>query len=574
MRSPSPSPSPSRAPSRAIRRWLDARPLAAGTALVVVALGLLGAWAWQASLRRYEVSLDLLRSHADLAAQRLGGRMQNELYVGGMAVFRPITAERPRVPTDPQRILDEARSAEACGCVPPMKPVYAFRTDFTAEGTAFAGDAIPAAPARDAILSAMRRQAAEIKGGWDLAVLHAPDTADGHVVMFARVTHDAGPAEYLGFATDTATIREYVVWPLICQMRLVNVGTSPPANPNDSLLAIRIADARGRALYQTVTPIDARLASTATSPIEWGSLTITTSLREAAIERLLTGGAPRSPIPTLVALVLVAATLAGLAVALLWRMHQLSRLRTDFTSSVSHELRTPLTQILLYAETIEMGRQRSRAKRAEAIGVITRETRRLIHLVENVLQFSRAERHLTRLSPRVQELGTLVREAVSGFLPIAAARGVSISVLADRRLYAPVDGDAVRRILLNLLDNAVRYGPEGQTIVVAAEPAGSWARVTIADEGPGIAPDRRQDVWRPFVRLDDDVDAAATGCGIGLSIVSELVELHGGRRSIRDREGGGSIFVIDLPMADGIESFEDEIGDRAPAHSPLGAGVT
>ena len=82
-------------------------------------------------------------------------------------------------------------------------------------------------------------------------------------------------------------------------------------------------------------------------------------------------------------------TLVGVAVSLLWRMHELGRLRADFTSSVSHELRTPLTQILLYAETLEMERHRSPAKRAEAINVITRETRRLIHLVENVLQFSR-----------------------------------------------------------------------------------------------------------------------------------------------------------------------------------------
>jgi signal transduction histidine kinase len=95
----------------------------------------------------------------------------------------------------------------------------------------------------------------------------------------------------------------------------------------------------------------------------------------------------------------------------------------------------------------------------------------------------------------------------------------------------------------------------------------------VAVEGAGIAPDRRQDVWPPFVRLDDDGDASATGCGIGLSIVSELVELHGGRRSIRDRPGVGSIFVIDLPIADSVEPSEEAIGERAPTDSTLGAGV-
>jgi signal transduction histidine kinase len=557
------------------RRWLDARPLIAGVALVVAALGLLAFWAWQASIRRHEVSLDLLRSHADLAAQRLGARIQNELYIGGMAVFRPIIADRARrAPIDPHRILDAAHAAEACRCVSPMKPAYALRTDLTPAGTAVAGSTVPSAHERDAIVAAMRDQISEIKGGWDIAVLRDSDVDDGRVVLFARAGRDDQLAEYIAFATDSATLREFVIWPLMCQSRLVNVGADPPANPNDSILALQVADSRGRGLYRTTRPVDAQLASTAPFPVVWGSLTITASLRPAAIEGLLPGGVPRSPIPTLVALVVVAATLAGLAMLLLWRMHELSRLRTDFTSSVSHELRTPLTQILLYAETIEMGRQRSRAKRTEAIGVITRETRRLIHLVENVLQFSRAERHLTRLSPRAHELGELAAEAVSGFLPVAEARRAAVALRLDGPVHAAVDGDAVRRILLNLLDNAVRYGPDGQTVVVAVERAGSWARVSVSDEGMGIAPNRRDDVWKPFVRLDARQDDSTTGCGIGLAIVSELVELHRGRRSIQSRAGGGSIFTIEFPAAQQTADRGSTAASRAATvDPPLGASV-
>ena len=555
------------------RRWLDARPLIIGIALVAAAIGLLGTWAWRASVRRHEVSLELLRSHADLAAQRLGARMQNELYIGGMAVFRPvITNAVVGTPTDPRRLLDAARDAEACGCVPPMRPTYTLRTDLTAAGTAFAGTDIPPARARDAIVAAIREQANEIPGGWDLAVLRATDVGDGRVVFFAPSPRSRVATEYLAFATDTATLRQFVVWPLMCQVRLVGAGSEPPANPNDSLVDVRIADARDRQLYRTRHPIDADLASTARFPIEWGSLLVTVSLRNTAIEGLFPGGVPRSPIPTLVILVIAATTLAGLAVLLLWRMHELSRLRTDFTSSVSHELRTPLTQILLYAETIEMGRQRSRAKRAEAIGVITRETRRLIHLVENVLQFSRAERRLTRLSKRAHELGDLVAEAVMGFLPVAEARGSSITLRLEV-VHASVDADAVRRILLNLLDNAVRYGPEGQTIVVSTERSGSWARLSVADEGPGIVPSQRENVWRPFVRLDDAADGSATGCGIGLAIVSELVSLHGGRHSLQSRDGRGSIFVIELPASDERPHSLDDPNNRSRADSTFGAGV-
>ena len=97
--------------------------------------------------------------------------------------------------------------------------------------------------------------------------------------------------------------------------------------------------------------------------------------------------------------------------------------------------------------------------------------------------------------------------------------------------------------------------------------------VTVADEGPGIPADRHADVWRPFVRLEEQ-DASATGCGIGLSIVSELVELHGGRRSIRAREGGGSIFVVDVPAAHAVEPAGAALDGRAPVDSALGAAAS
>jgi signal transduction histidine kinase len=258
---------------------------------------------------------------------------------------------------------------------------------------------------------------------------------------------------------------------------------------------------------------------------------------------------PRSPVPMLVVLLATATTLVGAAMFMIWRMHELSRLRADFTSSVSHELRTPLTQILLYAETIEMGRHRSPQKRAEAIGVITRETRRLIHLVENVLHFSRAERSLTRLRLDPVELSELVAETVATFAPVAEARDVSVALRLDGPVTARADADAMRRILLNLLDNAVRHGPAGQTVTVCVERVGPWARVAVEDEGSGVPEAQREEIWKPFVRLDSTRDESLTGCGIGLSIVSELVALHGGRRSVHSRLSGGAAFVVDVPAA-------------------------
>ena len=551
------------------RRWLDARQLFVGLSLVVLALTLLAYWAWQASLRRHEVTLELLRSHADLAAQRLGARMQDELYLGGMAVFRPIlSGANPRA-ADPEAILESANEVAISGAAAPLHPVFAFRTDFSAEGTKFAGQP-QFRDTRDAIVAALQRHVARMPNGSDVGVMSSVPELAGRLVWFTRAVKNDSTSPLLAFATDSATFRKYVIHPLVCYTRLVTAGSTPNTTHNDSLVALRVTDAAGIELFRTPQPIDSTIASTTQFPVFWGELSITASLRPIAAGYVLPGGVPRSPVPMLVALLTTATILVGAAILVIWRMHELSRLRADFTSSVSHELRTPLTQILLFAETIEMGRQRSPSARAEAIGVITRETRRLIHLVENILQFSRAERSLTQLHVRSHEIGQIVSDTVNTFLPVAETRGATIELHVSAPVWAMADLDAVRRILLNLLDNAVRYGPADQQITVSATRVGSWARITVEDEGPGVAADKRDEIWRPFVRLEDAADETTTGCGIGLSIVSDLVALQHGRRSVTTRARGGAAFVVELPAVDVSGELGDDVNAEAAS---LGVGA-
>src|SRR6185312_5447405 len=123
----------------------------------------------------------------------------------------------------------------------------------------------------------------------------------------------------------------------------------------------------------------------------------------------------------------------------------------------------------------------------------------------------------------------------------------------------PLDRDALRQMLLNLLDNAVKYGPPGQTIVVGSEIAGDRARIWVEDEGPGIPHDDRQRVWEPYVRLSREAEASTGGSGIGLSVVRELAALHGGRTRAESSPGGGARIVIELPltpMASGEEQSQ------------------
>ncbi len=274
---------------------------------------------------------------------------------------------------------------------------------------------------------------------------------------------------------------------------------------------------------------------------------------------------PRSNVPMLLSLLALTAVLVVAALLQLRREYELSRLRADFVSGVSHELRTPLAQIRMFSETLLLGRVRSDEERERSLEIIDQESRRLTHLVENLLHFSRSERRLTRLSPAPAPLAPLLREAAEGFAPLAAARGVTLCTELTDGVVAPVDADALRQMLLNLLDNAVKYGPSGQTVTLSLKVTDGRALLCVADQGPGIPAADRERIWDRFWRLERDRGSAVAGTGIGLSVVRELVALHGGRVWAEDapaaERGGraGSRFVIELPLV-------------PQAHAAAGAG--
>ena len=255
---------------------------------------------------------------------------------------------------------------------------------------------------------------------------------------------------------------------------------------------------------------------------------------------------PGARLPLLLGLLVLTAGLTGTAAFQFRREQELVRLRHDFTSSVSHELRTPLTQILLFGETLELGRARGEDAQREAVGVIVQEARRLAHLVENVLQLSRAERRLVRVRPVPTPAASAVREIVERFAPLAGAAAVRIRAELDETLVALADPAALHQIVINLLDNAVKHGGTGPITVRAARRAGR-ARLEVEDAGAGIPVAERQRIWEPFVRLRPA--DAVPGSGIGLAVVRELVSAHGGDCRIEDVAGGGSRFVVELPDA-------------------------
>jgi signal transduction histidine kinase len=205
-------------------------------------------------------------------------------------------------------------------------------------------------------------------------------------------------------------------------------------------------------------------------------------------------------------------------------------------------------------------------------GVIVGEARRLLRLVDNVLLFGRENRRL-EVQMKEEPLAALVRDVVAGFAPVAAAVETRLATVRVDDVAAPVDDEAIRQVLLNLLDNAVKYGPRGQTVSLGLALADGRARLWVEDEGPGIPPGDRARVWRPFVRLARDVDRQAAGSGIGLSLVREIVTRHRGTATIEGTPGGGTRVVVELPGARAGAEAQGR-GGAGGAGDGSAAGVT
>jgi signal transduction histidine kinase len=261
--------------------------------------------------------------------------------------------------------------------------------------------------------------------------------------------------------------------------------------------------------------------------------------------------------------------LVAMAIHQLRRQQELAQTRQEFVSGVSHELRTPLAQIRLFAELLRKGHLQSDEERDRSLEIIDEESQRLTYLVENVLSFSRAEHASASVAMEPLPVREELVRVTDAFTPLARARKNNIQVDAPDDLVALADPRAVRQILLNLLDNAVKYGPVGQTVSIGGKVDNGRARLWVADSGPGVPSAERERIWDPYYRLARDADTAG-GSGIGLSIVKELVRLQRGRIWVEDvasRKSGktGARFVIELQLATKDAAQESASGLAEPA---------
>ena len=317
---------------------------------------------------------------------------------------------------------------------------------------------------------------------------------------------------------------------------------------NRDVVVARVRDRQGDVLFESDARESPRYASTIDLAPLHGALQLSVAVRERQAGDLVFGGIPRSRLPFLLGVLALAATLSVVAVIQLRREAELARMRSDFVANVSHELRTPLAQIRLFTETMRLGRANTPEQRDWSLGHIERETTRLAQLVENVLRFSRTgQQDVT--APVPTDVGSEVRRIVEEFQPLAASRHVTIASDVQVHGDVPLRPDTLRRVLLNLLDNAVKYGPPGQTVRVSARLQDEQLRLQVDDEGPGVSLRDRETIWEPFRRGTAGGDVA--GSGIGLALVREIVTQHGGRAWVEpvNGTGKGARFIVTMPAS-------------------------
>lgn len=232
------------------------------------------------------------------------------------------------------------------------------------------------------------------------------------------------------------------------------------------------------------------------------------------------------------------------------RDHELNRLKDDLLSSISHELRTPLTNMLSSSEILTSLTPQDETEWREFAGMLNSESRRLKTLVDDVMEYSQLETQRAALTIERTELAALLRTAVEVVTNAAAKKHQTIECLADGPAYAMVDARRLNEAVCRVLDNAVKFTPDGGRIRVELRTHDGMIEVAIADSGPGVAPADRQRVFERFSQVGDVMTDKPQGTGLGLSITQRIIDAMGGAIWCEESPLGGAQFRFVVPQAE------------------------
>jgi signal transduction histidine kinase len=242
----------------------------------------------------------------------------------------------------------------------------------------------------------------------------------------------------------------------------------------------------------------------------------------------------------------------GYAMLSVWRnLHaqlQLAKKKDDFISAVSHELRTPLTSIRMYSEMLENGWVSSPQKIKDYYRNMRTESERLSRLVDNVLDFSRIQKGRKEYAFAAGNINDCVGAAVSTIMPYAVENGFELRFEPGDIRETKFDSDAVTQILVNLIDNSIKYArnAEDKTIIIRTRQKDGGVFIEVEDRGPGIPHSRRKKIFEEFYRLEDESTRETAGSGLGLALVRKFAQAHGGYVDFQNIKPTGVVFRVCL----------------------------
>lgn len=227
---------------------------------------------------------------------------------------------------------------------------------------------------------------------------------------------------------------------------------------------------------------------------------------------------------------------------------RINKMQSDFVAVASHELKTPLTSICAYTEALQRNWEKPGfAQAPEFLGIVREEAERLLRMVNRILDFSRLEFGQRLLNKQAQDLETLLRETARTLDPLITGKGLRLEIDVPPLLpRVEIDADLIRQVLINLLNNAVKFTPAGGRVIVKAVEDATTVRVSVTDTGPGIPAAELRRIFQQFYRVSGQTEGVE-GAGLGLSIVKNIIDLHGGHIDVQSVLGEGATFSFHLP---------------------------
>ena len=339
-------------------------------------------------------------------------------------------------------------------------------------------------------------------------------------------------------------------------------GTAPPsAEPGTTPATDRVAVTIVR---RSATPGDASRVMMSGGANQ-GAWQVRARYRSGSLESIVSRSRRRNMAISLIVLGLLAAAFA-LVIAAAQRQRRLSQQQMEFVAAVSHELRTPLAVICSAGENLADGVVADAAQVKTYGSLIEAEGRRLGDMVERVLRFAGISSGQQTQVRAAVDLSRVIAEAVHGVAAEARERGVVVTINPHAPLPATMgDADALRSALQNVVGNAVKYSPAGEAVEIAAEVVdGGVITVRVADHGIGIDAADLPQIFKPFFRGRRAVDTQVRGSGIGLSVVQQVVQSHGGDVRVDSRADAGTTVTIVLPIVSSADPSGSTVARLRP----------